>query len=96
MRTSSKLDGPTSNLYNSIYLFGPFYIVVENMSVGQGEASLDVPNLRGVTPLGQLQTAGAAGAGAAWLGGRVTERVRERSLPRGPSHLLHRLSYDKV
>uniref|UniRef100_S4PX68 Palmitoyltransferase n=3 Tax=Pararge aegeria TaxID=116150 RepID=S4PX68_9NEOP len=56
-----------------------------------GNASLDVPNLRGVTPLAMLQ----AHADAPWLGARVAERVRERAALAEQSGWLRRLAYDR-
>lgn len=67
----------------------------------QGNASLEVPNLRGVTPLAMLQAAGGGGgSGAAdtavWVGARVWDKVREREAAKGRRSFLRRLSYDKV
>lgn len=65
----------------------------------QGNASLEVPNLRSVTPLAMLQAAGGAGGAgdaAVWVGARVWEKVREREAAKGRRSFLRRLSYDKV
>lgn len=68
-------------------------------AIRQGNASLEVPNLRGVTPLAMLQAAGGAGGAgdaAVWVGARVWEKVREREAAKGRRGFLRRLSYDKV
>ncbi|KAJ2950335.1 hypothetical protein O0L34_g8565 [Tuta absoluta] len=70
-----------------------------------GNASLDVPNQRGQTPLSMLVAAGAGaagggsggsgGGGALWVGARVAERVRERMLQQTRSHCFRKLAYDR-
>lgn len=56
----------------------------------QGNASLDIPNHRGATPLGMLQN----NPNAVWIGSKVSERVRERSTSK--SNFLRRITYDRV
>ncbi|CAH0669444.1 unnamed protein product [Spodoptera exigua] len=57
-----------------------------------GDASLDVPNLRGVTPLAMLQ----ANADSLWVGSKVSDKIKEHSLAANKHNLLRRLTYDKV
>lgn len=66
------------------------------MLLVQGEANLEVPNLRGVTPLAMLQNS----ADSLWVSAKIADRVRERSLAQGGAgaarrHCLRRLAYDK-
>ncbi|XP_052737938.1 palmitoyltransferase Hip14 [Bicyclus anynana] len=56
-----------------------------------GNASLDVPNLRGVTPLAMLQ----AHADALWVGAKVADRVREHAALASPRNVFRRLAYDR-
>ncbi|CAH1635439.1 unnamed protein product [Spodoptera littoralis] len=56
-----------------------------------GDASLDVPNLRGVTPLAMLQ----ANADSLWVGSKVSDKIKEHSLAANKHNLLRRLTYDK-
>lgn len=58
----------------------------------QGDASLDVPNLRGVTPLAMLQTS----ADSLWVGSKVSDKIKEHSLAANKRNLFRRLTYDKV
>ncbi|XP_037297457.1 palmitoyltransferase Hip14-like [Manduca sexta] len=57
-----------------------------------GDASLDVPNLRGVTPLTMLQ----ASADSLWVGSKVSDKIKERSVAAGRMSMFRRLTYDKV
>ncbi|XP_063379743.1 palmitoyltransferase Hip14 [Cydia fagiglandana] len=59
-----------------------------------GNAPLDVPNLRGATPLAMLQAAAGIGRDS-WIGSKVLEKVREHELKHSRPHLLRRLLYDK-
>ncbi|GBP07474.1 Palmitoyltransferase Hip14 [Eumeta japonica] len=54
-------------------------------------ASLDVPNLRGVTPLTMLQT----GAESLWVGAKVSDKIKEYTLMNNRRNTLRRLMYDK-
>ncbi|XP_045763022.1 palmitoyltransferase Hip14 isoform X1 [Maniola jurtina] len=56
-----------------------------------GNASLDVPNLRGVTPLAMLQ----GHADALWLGAKVAERVKEHAALASKRNVFRRLAYDR-
>ncbi|CAH0628541.1 unnamed protein product [Chrysodeixis includens] len=56
-----------------------------------GDASLDVPNLRGVTPLAMLQ----ASADSLWVGSKVSDKIKEHSLAANKRNLFRRLTYDK-
>ncbi|XP_073843762.1 palmitoyltransferase Hip14 isoform X2 [Musca autumnalis] len=58
----------------------------------KSKASLDVPNLRGETPLSMLETQ----AGAVWIAGKVMERVRDASLTSQQRRsLITRIKHDK-
>ncbi|XP_061705931.1 palmitoyltransferase Hip14 [Cydia pomonella] len=59
-----------------------------------GNAPLDVPNLRGATPLAMLQAAAGTGRDS-WIGSKVLEKVREHELKHSRPNLLRRLLYDK-
>lgn len=48
-------------------------VQVANFFSPQGKASLDIPNLRGDTPLKMLQQF----VGSAWLGDKISERVKD-------------------
>ncbi|XP_045492169.1 palmitoyltransferase Hip14 isoform X2 [Colias croceus] len=54
-----------------------------------GNASLDVPNHRGVTPLTMLQN----NPNAVWIGSKVAEKVKELSTSR--SNCFRRITYDR-
>ncbi|XP_045487875.1 palmitoyltransferase Hip14 [Pieris rapae] len=54
-----------------------------------GNASLDIPNHRGATPLSMLQS----DPKAIWIGSKVAERVRELSTSK--SNFLRRMTYDR-
>ncbi|XP_049697101.1 palmitoyltransferase Hip14 [Helicoverpa armigera] len=56
-----------------------------------GDASLDVPNLRGVTPLAMLQ----ANADSLWVGSKVSDKIKEHSLAANKKNIFRRLTYDK-
>lgn len=53
-----------------------------------GDASLDAPNLRGVTPLAMLRNADTL-----WLGAKVADKIREHSTNR--RNIFRRITYDK-
>lgn len=58
----------------------------------KSKASLDVPNLRGETPLSMLESQ----VGAIWIGSKVMERVRDASLSSQQRRsLLTRIKHDK-
>lgn len=58
----------------------------------KSKASLDVPNLRGETPLTMLE----AQAGAVWIGTKVMERVRDASLSSQQRRsIITRIKHDK-
>uniref|UniRef100_A0A336K7Y1 Palmitoyltransferase n=1 Tax=Culicoides sonorensis TaxID=179676 RepID=A0A336K7Y1_CULSO len=57
----------------------------------KGKASLDIPNLRGDTPLSMLQ----AHLGSVWIGSKVAERVREKVQMQQKRNFLVRLTLDK-
>ncbi|XP_072941998.1 palmitoyltransferase Hip14 [Epargyreus clarus] len=56
-----------------------------------GNASLDIPNLRGVTPLAMLQST----ADSMWIGSKVSDKIKEHALASSRKNFLRRLSYDK-
>ncbi|XP_075972291.1 palmitoyltransferase Hip14 [Anticarsia gemmatalis] len=56
-----------------------------------GDASLDVPNLRGVTPLAMLQ----ANADSLWVGAKVSDKIKEHSLAANKKNIFRRITYDK-
>ncbi|XP_053600142.1 palmitoyltransferase Hip14 [Plodia interpunctella] len=56
-----------------------------------GDASLDVPNLRGVSPLMMLQSS----ADSLWVGAKVSDKIKEHTLASTKRHFLRRLTYDK-
>ncbi|RVE44942.1 hypothetical protein evm_010416 [Chilo suppressalis] len=56
-----------------------------------GNASLDIPNLRGVTPLAMLQ----GSADALWVGSKVADKIREHTLNQSKRNFFRRLAYDK-
>ncbi|XP_068627576.1 palmitoyltransferase Hip14 [Battus philenor] len=56
-----------------------------------GNANLDIPNLRGATPLAMLQ----AGADTLWVGSKVSDRVKEHALLSTRRSVFRRLTYDK-
>lgn len=58
----------------------------------QGDANLDVPNLRGVTPLQMLQ----ASADSLWVGSKVSDKIKERTMESERLSIFRRLTYDKV
>ena len=58
----------------------------------QGDASLDVPNLRGQTPLTMLQD----NADSLWVGSKVADKIKEHSIAANKRNLFRRLTYDKV
>ncbi|KPJ16263.1 Palmitoyltransferase ZDHHC17 [Papilio machaon] len=55
-----------------------------------GNASLDVPNLRGATPAAMLQAGDCL-----WLGSKVADRVREHALLTTRRSIFRRLTYEK-
>ncbi|XP_028041893.1 palmitoyltransferase Hip14 [Bombyx mandarina] len=56
-----------------------------------GDANLDVPNLRGVTPLQMLQ----ASADSLWVGSKVSDKIKERTMESERLSIFRRLTYDK-
>ncbi|XP_026765096.2 palmitoyltransferase Hip14 [Galleria mellonella] len=56
-----------------------------------GDASLDVPNLRGVTPLAMLQSS----ADSLWVGSKVSDKIKEHTLATNKRNIFRRLTYDK-
>ncbi|XP_028157492.1 palmitoyltransferase Hip14 isoform X2 [Ostrinia furnacalis] len=56
-----------------------------------GDASLDIPNLRGVTPLAMLQS----NADSLWVGSKVTDKIKEHTLASSKRNIIRRLAYDK-
>ncbi|XP_059059496.1 palmitoyltransferase Hip14 [Achroia grisella] len=56
-----------------------------------GNASLDVPNLRSVTPLAMLQS----NADSLWIGSKVSEKIKEHALSSTRRNIWRRLTYDK-
>ncbi|KAM3955026.1 LOW QUALITY PROTEIN: palmitoyltransferase Hip14-like [Aphomia sociella] len=56
-----------------------------------GNASLDVPNLRGVTPLAMLQNS----ADSLWIGSKVSDKIKEHALASNKRNMCRRLTYDK-
>ncbi|CAG5006039.1 unnamed protein product [Parnassius apollo] len=56
-----------------------------------GNASLDIPNLRGVTPLVMLQS----NAEALWVGSKVSDKIKEHALLTTRRSIFRRLTYDK-
>ncbi|XP_075164650.1 palmitoyltransferase Hip14 isoform X2 [Haematobia irritans] len=58
----------------------------------KSKASLDVPNLRGETPLAMLE----AQSGSVWIGGKVMERVKDASLSSQQRRsIITRIKHDK-
>lgn len=59
----------------------------------QGQASLNVPNHRGDTPLSMLQTQ----VGAIWIGSKVSERIKEAAATASISrNCFNKITKDKV
>ncbi|XP_050341961.1 palmitoyltransferase Hip14 [Nymphalis io] len=56
-----------------------------------GNASLDVPNLRGVTPLAMLQS----NADSLWVGSKVADKIKEHAVISSKKNMFRRLAYDK-
>ncbi|CAB3221760.1 unnamed protein product [Arctia plantaginis] len=56
-----------------------------------GDASLDVPNLRGATPLAMLE----ANSESLWVGAKVSDKIKEHALAANRKNLFRRLTYDK-
>ncbi|KAL0884302.1 hypothetical protein ABMA27_016282 [Loxostege sticticalis] len=56
-----------------------------------GDASLDIPNLRGVTPLAMLQS----NADSLWVGSKVSDKIKEHTLASSKRNIFRRLAYDK-
>ncbi|XP_041973310.1 palmitoyltransferase Hip14 [Aricia agestis] len=56
-----------------------------------GNASLDVPNLRGVTPLAMMQSY----ADSLWVGAKVSDKIKEHTLATSKKNFIRRLAYDK-
>lgn len=57
-----------------------------------GNASLDVPNLRGVTPLAMLESS----ADSLWVGSKVSDKIKEHSVISSKRNIFRRLAYDRV
>lgn len=57
----------------------------------QGKASLDIPNLRGDTPLSMLQSQ----LGTVWISPKVAEKVREKIQMQQQKNLISKLMLDK-
>lgn len=58
----------------------------------QGEADLEVANLRGLTPLAMLQNS----AESLWIGAKISDKIKERTLLQSRRNIFRRLTYDKV
>ncbi|KOB70415.1 Palmitoyltransferase [Operophtera brumata] len=56
-----------------------------------GEADLEVANLRGVTPLAMLQSS----AESLWIGAKISDKIKERTLLQSRRNIFRRLTYDK-
>lgn len=56
-----------------------------------GDASLDIPNLRGATPLAMLQT----NADSLWIGSKVSDKIKEHALAANKKNICRRITYDK-
>ncbi|CAH2092312.1 unnamed protein product [Euphydryas editha] len=56
-----------------------------------GNASLDVPNLRGVTPLAMLQS----NADSLWVGSKVSDKIKEHAVISSKKNIFRRLAYDR-
>lgn len=58
----------------------------------QGQASLNIPNHRGDTPLTMLQTH----LGSVWIGSKVSERIKEEMGAYRSRTIMQRITKDKV
>lgn len=53
---------------------------------------MEVANLRGVTPLMMLQNS----AESLWIGAKISDKIKERTLSQSRRNFFRRLTYDKV
>lgn len=58
----------------------------------QAQASLDIPNHRGDTPLSMLQNY----VGSVWVGAKVADRIREAARRNHSHNILFKITKDKV
>lgn len=53
---------------------------------------MEVSNLRGVTPLQMLQNS----AESLWIGAKIADKIKERTLSQNRRNIFKRITYDKV